>query len=759
MIALLLAAATALAVVPFEPATVGGWTTYLVPSRMSDLLARGDTVWCATREAGLLRYSLSGRRFASITRSPNGLAGNELSALAYDRSGRLWVGTFGAGASRLSADGSSWLLVNPFDGLPSDTVNCLEAEGDTMWIGTPRGIAFWNGSQIAGSLPIFGQPSPFASDNVTGVVVRGDSLWVSTYSGAYVSRRSTGLSTWSLLTAGLPSTQMESMVSNDTLLFCHVGLRAYSYVNGAWQQRAGTGNVVRLREDGGIVMAVTETGLYRLTNGATVALNTDPLGISSFDVATQYMPTPVGGGRYVAARGSGLIVQPGPGVTTGWPEDTPDVPPGNDIRNLNLDGRNVWVNTNNRGIGRFNGTSWRIWRPTPSPCSGAGCDTTFHQPLFPWALLVDRVGRKWFGCWEFAVDELDDSVNPPKFVHHIVNDALGAPAHTRMWASASDSTKLADNVTFGNGRWFGADTPNLGVVEPIGLEYYSDSLGIPVYRGNLRTSNSALRGNKVHGLTVDRFGKVWVGMAGQGIQRFDPPPAHPAPMVPGNISMELILGSNSLDVQGLVARGDTIWALTTHELQRYRRNTNDAPVATYTIPEATPLFAANPLAVGPDGSPWVGTEAGIRVFRPNGTSEDFNVRNSPLAGDQVYALRVDPRTGVVWIATSSGMNRYDPGYRPPPPIQVQRLDVTVYPNPIALNRTGIQLRLRGNASAYRGRILDIAGRRVADFDVPSGGRVIWDGRDDEGRLVKPGLYLVHVEAGGRAATVRVAVIR
>src|SRR6266850_2195362 len=159
------AAATLLAIVPYAPHTVGGWSTYLKPYRYSDVLVRGDTVWCATREAGLLRYSRAGQRFAAISRFPNGLASNELSALAYDRSDRLWVGTYGSGVSRMSAD------------------------GDTLWIGTPRGIAFWDGTQIAGSLPIFGQPSPFASDNITGVVVRKDTIWVSTSDGVYFSRR------------------------------------------------------------------------------------------------------------------------------------------------------------------------------------------------------------------------------------------------------------------------------------------------------------------------------------------------------------------------------------------------------------------------------------------------------------------------------------------------------------------------------------------------------------------------------------------
>jgi streptogramin lyase len=301
------------------------------------------------------------------------------------------------------------------------------------------------------------------------------------------------------------------------------------------------------------------------------------------------------------------------------------------------------------------------------------------------------------------------------------------------------------------------DTPSLGEIEPIGVEYYRDSLNVAVYTGNIRTSNSNLAGNKVHGLTVDKFNRVWVGMTGQGIMRFDIPPVVNGTWTPP--VLERILGTNSLDVQGLVARGDTIWALTTHELQRYRRNANDFPVATYPIPEATPLFAANPLAVGPDGSPWVGTEAGMRVYRAGGSSQDFNVRNSPIAGDQIYAIRVDPRSGVVWIATSTGMNRYDPGYHPPAPPRVAQLDVTPYPNPISINRTGIQLRLTGNAGAYEGVIVDITGRRIRSFTAPANGRVIWDGKNEDGDMVQPGLYLLHVRGGGSAATVRVVLLR
>ncbi len=741
---------TVLTVVPTAPAVVGGWTTYLKPYRYSDLLVRGDTVWCSTREAGLMRFSLSGQRFDAITRFPNGLASNELSALAYDRSGRLWIGTFGAGASRMSADGQTWALVNAFDGLPSDTVNVIEAEGDSVWIGTPDGIAFWNGNVVAGSLPIFGQPSPFGSNDINGVVVHPESVWVGTPTGVYVSERSTGLQFWRSLNTGLiDSTHIQALVTNDTLMFCASAGHVYEFVNGAWVPQGPVTGVLRLVHQGAVVLASAIGGLYRICNGGWSTINSEVIGYVGDDFNT-FTPAPIGDGRYVAANQTGVIVQPTPTAASGWPTFTPDTPPDNNFHNLNIDGDAIWVTTEDHGIGRFEGGHWRIWPPLPSPCSGAGCDTTFLEPLFTWALLVDvprrpdRGSQKWFGCWGFAVDQFDDNSSPPTVTHHIINDQFTFDLHTYAWASAADSA---------GGRWFGMDTPNLGVIPSIGIEYY-DSTG--TYVGNVSSTTAGLRGNKVHGLTVDKFGRVWFGISAAGVGTF----TIPDPWDLSKLDIEYAPGTEQLDVQGMVARGDTIWVLTTHELQRYKRASPPGfALASYTIPEATPLFAPNPLAVGPDGSPWVGTDAGMRVFHPDGSSEDFNIGNSPVAGNQIFDIRVDPRTGVAWIATSTGMNRFDPLYRPPPPPRVPSLNVSVYPNPIVLNNTGIQLRLTGNATVYDGTIFDLGGRRVRTFSGAPDRALIWDGLDQDGRRVRPGVYFVHVVAGGREATVRVAVIR
>src|SRR4029077_425437 len=131
--------------------------------------ADSASVWCATLESGLLRFDRASLEFEPIVREPGGVASNALTALATDRSGRLWVGTKGAGVSYLSADRTRWNLLNAFDGLPSDTVNVGAPQAYTMWIGISARLALWDGNRILGTLPSGVNASPFASNNITGV--------------------------------------------------------------------------------------------------------------------------------------------------------------------------------------------------------------------------------------------------------------------------------------------------------------------------------------------------------------------------------------------------------------------------------------------------------------------------------------------------------------------------------------------------------------------------------------------------------------
>lgn len=731
----LLAAATAAA--PAHAA--GAWTTFLRASNFTDLLAEGDTVWCATGEAGLLRYDRGTQAFTNYFREPGGLASNALSVIARDRTRRLWVGTVGAGVSRLASNGASWDLLNRFDGLPSDSITVLTASGDSMWIGTTGGIALWNGQLISGALPDGVNPSPFTNNWISGIVEHGDSLYVATRAGAWVSRISAGLQVWTSINAPFPPNVIFlGMVTDGTQLIAHAGAGSYRrpFEGPFWSvANAGNPETYRLEASGLDVFAASSAGILAW-NGIGWDTRNDQLPSNTLD-GTQRQVFSIAAdeqGLLAAANLSGLYAEESGGGLP-WPKVVPDSPPGNDIINLAVDRGRVFVATEVDGIGRYDGDSWRLW-----PLVGCvGCDTTFLAPQYSYPLEVDRRGHKWFGMWGVGFEEFDDTVSPPAVTHHQYTNDL----RTRGWASALDSTR--------GGLWFGMDTDCLGCPgrTPLGLIYYN-RLGLDSL--NLRQDSlPEMRGTKVHGLTVDRGGRVWVGFTGEGIQHFD------WPAVGQPFQFQLVEDTENFDVQALEARGDTVWAMTTRDVRIYNRFSSSF-VDSFLLPSVPARLPLRPLAIGVDGTVYVGTTAGLRARRLDGSIADYDAGNSPIAGNAVQAVRVEPGTGVLWIGTTSGLSRFDPGYRPPPAPPLPSLDFKLYPNPVRTTALGISLRIEGTASTYRGVVLDLSGREVHRFGGTGNGGVIWDGRHQGGSRVRPGIYFIRVEAGGKSAIRRIAVV-
>jgi ligand-binding sensor domain-containing protein len=159
-----------------------------------------------------------------------------------------------------------------------------------------------------------------------------------------------------------------------------------------------------------------------------------------------------------------------------------------------------------------------------------------------------------------------------------------------------------------------------------------------------------MRGGQIRGLTVDHKGRFWVGYTGQGLQYFE----WPLPVPGGVPDFETVVGAENLYIQNLRTFGDSLWVLTDTDLRRYNaRTARPALNSIFSPPGETPQGAVRPLDVGPDGSVWLGTAVGLRVYHPGGAVQDFNTGNSPLANNSVRAVFVDPKTGVVWIGTAA----------------------------------------------------------------------------------------------------------
>jgi len=148
----------------------------------------------------------------------------------------------------------------------------------------------------------------------------------------------------------------------------------------------------------------------------------------------------------------------------------------------------------------------------------------------------------------------------------------------------------------------------------------------------------------------------------------------------------------------------------------------------------------------------------VRWYRRGFTTLDFTPSNSPIADIEVRAVFVEP-SGVLWVGTASGINRFDPNFKPPPVPVLPSLHVTVYPNPSWRTRAGFELKLRGQATHYDGEIYDINGRLVHRFAIDGNDRQFWNGFDMNGRGVGAGVYFLRVRGGGAEATARIVVLR
>jgi len=96
--------------------------------------------------ATMLALSASAQKWTNYTTKNSGLTGNNILAVTVDNRGNLWVGTT-QGLNSFKND--SWTDYSDFnEKLKNQFVNCLVAEGNTLWIGTDDyGVIELNGSR------------------------------------------------------------------------------------------------------------------------------------------------------------------------------------------------------------------------------------------------------------------------------------------------------------------------------------------------------------------------------------------------------------------------------------------------------------------------------------------------------------------------------------------------------------------------------------------------------------------------------------
>lgn len=166
------------------------------------------------------------------------------------------------------------------------------------------------------------------------------------------------------------------------------------------------------------------------------------------------------------------------------------------------------------------------------------------------------------------------------------------------------------------------------------------------------------------------------------------------------------------------------------------------------------------IAVDPLNRKWIGTNQGLLLVSPDGTSlyATYTASNSPLPADKIISLAVDDATGKIYVGTDEGLVSFETAAKKPFDTFTE---LFVYPNPFKLNTNSGQLTIDGLIKDSDIKVLTINGILVKEFSSPGGRIAYWDGRNTTGELVSSGVYLIVAfdKEGNNITTAKLAVLR
>lgn len=247
-----------------------------LPSNQLTALARDTrgTLWIGTWGDGLCRFG--GGRFSSLS-TAGGLSAPHVWSLFSDREDSLWVGTWVGGLNRLRD--RRFLVFGVPEGLSSDNVrSVLRARDGAMWVATAGGgVNRIDGEKVTAIRVKDGLPSDEASAVFED---RDGSIWIGTYTSG-VSRWRGGRSDSFSVADGLPSNDVRVIIQDRRGSVWVGTMSGIARFNGRRFETVAAGaipiaSVVALREDhlGTLWIGSSGQGVVRLRDGESNVLTT-----------------------------------------------------------------------------------------------------------------------------------------------------------------------------------------------------------------------------------------------------------------------------------------------------------------------------------------------------------------------------------------------------------------------------------------------------------------------------------------------------
>ena len=762
----------------------GRWTAHTSMREVTALSPSSEGIWVGTT-GGLFSYSEESGEIQRYTIA-EGLNGIAVVSVAFDpgandRGAAVWVGYGDGVLDRLATDGSirTFRDIERATRFPNREISRLEVRGDSLLASTSFGLVIFDLAlnEVRDSYTQLGAINPGTA--VRDVIVApgpdgADHFWLATEDGiARAPLAAPNLkdpAAWTVEQSGLPATSTHALAYFDGALYVGTdqGLVVRT-VDGAYTNTGLSGTRVGdLDRVSDMLIATDGTSLIVVRAGGQGERFVDerfpePVAVRVDDDGNVWL----GDAQEGLVQLAPLVADMAPAVVQSI---LPRGPYHNQFVSLTTDAAgNVWA-------GGARGAGFGFYRLSPEgewtnfigreveALQGKNSYTRIHAAPNGdfWAGSHDghAVARVTPDGGVQIIDNTNSSLrgaegSSPGF---ILSGGIGTDPDGRVWIASRHSNRPL-NVRLGEDEW-----ANLA---------FQDCPGVTSTTGTYDL------------LYVDTYGQKWIDIKaradltrGMGLMVLD------TRNTPANQSDDACrffgeTGAAGQGMPGLLVtsmiedRSGLMWIGTDRGLAYFLNNGVIAqdPTATPIWPQhedrslGTFVFqglAVNDVAVDPANQVWVATNEGAWLIRQSGAGfvleENFTAANSPLLSNIVLAITVDERTGRVFMATDRGMASYSGDAIAASP---ESRDLFVYPNPARVGPDDdAAIFIEGLVEETEVMIVAPHGELIRRF-MARGGRTRWDGRDESGRPVPSGMYLVVAlgQSGEETAYGKLALIR
>ncbi len=739
--------------------SVGSWTAHTSAREVTSLSSGEGFVWVAST-GGIFRYDPESGEIDRYT-AAEGLYDVNVQAITWDSKRQLlWVGYADGVFDRLnptSGQVDTFFDIFRSERFPSKVINELNILGDSLLIATGFGLVIFDPvrNEVRDTYSRLGSlPAAIAVNDVIAAEIPsgGIGLWVATDEGiAYAPLRGKSLqdpNSWVSEADIIPSSSVTSIMYHHDQLYVGTALGlGRRRPDASYESVVSSTRAIRdLDILGDRLVAVTQFRFRAYDSGGR-----QTIPVSGFD-DLRSVATDNSGNVWLGDAVSGLnhyvneTDSPSLDLISGdlYPEGPFDSPFG-DLTTA-PDG-SLWaaaqLGISQSGFYRMDPDG--IW---------TNFTTRFVEELSDrgsfWRVHVDGMGNAWSASrggglarvssdGEVSVfDQTNSTLLPASGTQgFVIVGGIGREEDGTLWVTNTISpTPL--HVRTADGSWTALPPPQCGRAPQTSAlgDIFIDSNGIKWIilrdRGNLNntrgilildtnatpsdisddqctyystpgSNGTGLPGSQIYAITEDLSGRVWVGTSG---------------------------GPAYFQTSSFAATGGSTEAVWPVWQQR--------ELGTFVL-RGLPV---HDVVVDPSNRLWMATPDGVYLISENGgfgMQAHYTTENSPLLSDMVTTIAVEELSGRVFLGTDKGLiSLLSDAIKP-----AERTEnLFIYPNPVQLSSDpNPQIYIEGLVAETELSILAVHGELVRRFQT-RGGRGLWDGRDQDGKLVPSGMYLI-----------------